>query len=298
LSIIDGGTRLRGIENALAEGTIDRTHLFDVRLFRKLTVPEEIALFLLINETQKKVRTDLGLRVVQRALDEGKLTEGETKLLQSVVPDTDEWKFEASRMAARLNTDPDSPWQDLIQMPGDLVTRPIKLQAFLTSLKPILTDPGIRPKLDPLADQGVLVVGNQSVSTDDYLLKVLKNFWSSVAEANPVAHQEPQTTVLWGSIGAASCHAALARIIATVVANEIELNLTRQRFAVMVEHSNVTDYPFWFSRPGSQNVEYPGEKGEATQMTGAANYSRLARTLEQQWRSALHAVRRSAAAIA
>jgi hypothetical protein len=183
-------------------------------------------------------------------------------------------------------------------MPGDFVTRPIKLQAFFTSLKPVLTDPDIRSTLDARADQGGLIVGNQSVSTDDYLLKVLKNFWSAVAEVNPAAHREPHTTVLWGSIGAASCHAALARIIATVLANENEPNLTKQRFAMMVEHSSVADYPFWFSRPGSQRAEYPGEKGEATQMTGAANYSRLARTLEQQWRSALHAVRRSAAAIA
>jgi hypothetical protein len=166
-----------------------------------------------------------------------------------------------------------------------------------SSLKPVL-DSGIRSILDTRADQGGLVVGNQSVSTDEYLLKVLKNFWSAVAEVNPGAHREPQTTVLWGSIGAASCHAALARIIATALANENEPNLTKQRFTIMVEHSNVADYAFWFSRPGSQGKEYPGEKGEATQMTGAANYSRLARTLEQQWRSALHAVRRSAAAIA
>jgi DGQHR domain-containing protein len=298
LSMIDGGTRKLGIENALAEGSIDRTHPFDLRLFRELTVPEEIALFLLINETQKKVRTDLGLRVVQRALDEGSLTDEESKLLQSVVPDTDSWRFKASRIAARLNTDPDSPWKGLIQMPGDRVTRPIKLQAFFTSLKPILTDGDIQSGLQARAARGELKVGNQSVSDADYLLKVLKNFWAAVAEECPDAHQEPSTTVLWGSIGTAGCHIALARIIATVLANEDQPDLTKNRFADMIRESYAVDYAFWFSRPGSQKSDYPGDKGEATRMTGASNYSRLGKELEQQWRAALHSARKTAAAIA
>ncbi|MEX2247699.1 MAG: DGQHR domain-containing protein [Dehalococcoidia bacterium] len=298
LSMIDGGTRLLGIKNALAEGTIDRTHVFDVRVFRELTAAEEIALFLLINETQKKVRTDLGLRVVQRALDEGRLTDDESKVLQSVVPDTDSWRFEASRMAARLNTDPDSPWRTLIQMPGDRVTRPIKLQAFFTSLRPILTDGDIRSALTARAARGDLMVSSQSVGVADYLLKVLKNFWAAVAEECPDAHQEPSTTVLWGSIGAASSHIALSRIIATVLANEDEPDLTKARFAVMIGESVAIDHAFWFSRPGSQKAEYPGEKGEATKMTGASNYSRLARQLEREWRAALHSAKKAAAAIA
>ena len=52
LSIIDGGTRLLGIENALVNSTIDDTTTFDVRLFSGLTVAEEVAQFLLINEKQ------------------------------------------------------------------------------------------------------------------------------------------------------------------------------------------------------------------------------------------------------
>lgn len=298
LSMIDGGTRLLGIKNALAEGTIAKTHSFDVRLFHGLSVPEEIALFLLINETQKKVRTDLALRVVQRTLDEGQLSDEESKILQSVVPDTDSWRYEASRMAARLNTDPDSPWQDLIQMPGDQITRPIKLQAFFASLQPILTDDEIKAALKARAERGELIIGSQSVSPGEYLSKVLKNFWGAVAEACPDARREPSTTVLWGSIGAASCHAALARIIATVLTNEDQPDLTKQRFAVMIQDSWVADYPFWYSKPGSQKSEYPGEKGEATKMTGAANYARLAKDLERQWRSALHAAKKPAAAIA
>ena len=71
LSIIDGGTRLLGIQKAMDEQVIDPDILLDVRVFTGLSLAHEISQFLLINDKQKKVRTDLGLRVVQRLLDEG-----------------------------------------------------------------------------------------------------------------------------------------------------------------------------------------------------------------------------------
>ena len=183
-------------------------------------------------------------------------------------------------------------------MPGDQVTRPVKLQAYFTSLQPILTDDDIQSSLNARAESGDLVVDGQSVNRVEYLLKVIKNFWSAVAEASPDAHREPSTTVLWGSIGASSCHIALARIIATVLTNEEQPNLTKQRFAAMIEDSHAADELFWFSRPGSLKPNYPREKGEATKMTGAANYVRLAKDLERQWRANLHAAKRASAALA
>lgn len=298
LSIIDGGTRLWGVKHALTAGTIDGSYEFDVRLFTNLTIPEEIAIFLLINERQKKVRTDLSLRVVQRALDEGRLTDEQSKILKSVVPDTESWRYDASRIATRLNSDADSPWKGLIQMPVERVTRPIKLQAFWTSLQPILNDGDISTGLKARADNGELRVDDTAVSDTEYLIKVLKNFWAAVAEECPDAHNEPSTTVLWGSIGTACCHIALARIIATVLANEDQPDLTKDRFRAMIRESDVTNYEYWYTRPGSQRSEYPGQKGEATRMTGASNYSRLGKQLEGQWRATTHASKKTTAAIA
>jgi DGQHR domain-containing protein len=157
LSMIDGGTRLLGIENALAHNVISEKMTFDVRVFVGLTLAEEIAQFLLINENQKKVRTDLSLRVVQRQLDDGQLSDQEKRALETVVPDTDAWRYEASRIAAQMNADVDSPWRNRIQMPGD-VTRPLTLQAFFTSLKPILADPDIKTLLEQMEKTGDLVV--------------------------------------------------------------------------------------------------------------------------------------------
>lgn len=288
LAMIDGGTRLLGIENALAHHIIDETTTFDIRISVGLTLSEEIAQFLLINENQKKVRTDLGLRVVQRQLDEGQLSDDEKRTLQTVVPDTDSWKFEASRIAAQMNGGADSPWHSRIQMPGE-VTKPLTLQAFFTSLKPILNDPDIKSLLSQMEKSGNLVVNGATADTTSFLVQVLKNFWKGVALANPDADTEPDTSVLWGSIGASSCHIGLAPIVKTILQSN-DRSLTAARFESVLRESEVANYDFWFTKPGTKKERdrYPRDKGEATMMTGAANYGRLGKKLEQEWRAALH----------
>jgi DGQHR domain-containing protein len=288
LSLIDGGTRLLGIEKALVRKVLDDGHGVDVRLFAGLSTPEEIAMFLLVNEKQKRVRTDLSVRVVQRYLDDGNLTDQQLQILRTVVPDEDQWRYDASRIAGRLNTDTDSPWKGLIQMPGDQVTRPIKLQAFWTSLNGLLTDKDLKSLLESLEGQGLLKSSTgQSVDSTEFLIRVLKNFWSAVADANPAAYTEPSTNVLWGSIGVSGCHGGLASIIVTVLTGP-NPNLSKDRFLDMIKESDVPDYGFWFSRRGSLQGDYPGEKGEGTTMTGGSGYARLAERLERDWRAALH----------
>lgn len=282
MAIIDGGTRLLGIENALASGSITAETTFDIRLFTDLTVVQEIALFLLINEKQKRVRTDLGVRVVQRYLDDGELSDADTKSLETVVPEVDQWKYEASRISARLNGDSDSIWFGLIQMPGDTVTKPIKLQAFWSSLSGMLDDKDLRAAIDQRMADGIIV------DRAEFLTKVLKNFWTAVAEVNPDARKEPTTNVLWGSIGVNGCHSALAEIVRTTLDSD-QPDLSQARFVEMVSTSVIADFEFWFSRKGNLREYYPNEKGDATTMTGGSGYKRLATLLEKDWRSALHA---------
>ena len=290
LSVTDGGTRLEGLRNALAHGIIDDHHTIDARVFVGLELGEEVAQFLLINEKQKRVRTDLSLRVVQRKLDEGQLSDYELKALTTVVPDTDAWRYEASRIAGQLNSADDSRWKGLIQMPNDSVTRPVKLQAFLTSLKPLLSSDELTTILTHMEQGGHLMTGGTKATRTDFLSQVIKNFWAAVAEVTPDAHAEPYTTVLWGSIGASACHVALAPILATILQSP-NTALTVPVFRSMVSQSVVADYDFWFSKKGTAHSsdDYPAEKGDATTYTGAAGYGRLARQLEREWRSALHA---------
>lgn len=286
LSVTDGGTRLLGIEIALAEGIITRQHRVDVRIFIKLSRAREIAKFLLINDNQKKVRTDLGLRVVQRAVDEGSLKPEELEVLATVVPDKDSWRFEASRIAGRMNSDPDSPWKDRVQMPST-PSNCTTLQSFFTSLRPILTEADIQVPLNQMMEKGEM----QGDKTE-FIIKILKNFWSAVQKVNPTADDEPQTNVLWAPIGSSASHIALAAVLKTILnLDGNNLNLTKDRFIEMIEDSKITEYEFWYSRPGSKKPAdfYPAEKGDATMLTGAANYKKLGLELETEWRAQLHA---------
>ena len=290
LSVTDGGTRLDGIRNALASGVIEDRHAIDARVFVGLALGEEIAQFLLINEKQKRVRTDLSLRIVQRSMDEGLLTDHELKVLTTAVADQDAWKYEASRIAGQMNGDDDSPWNGLIQMPNDDMTRPVKLQAFLTSLKPLLTNEDLKSLLTQMEQGGHLMVAGAKVTKTEFVSQVIKNFWTAISEVNADAHAEPHTTVLWGSIGASAAHAALAPILVTILQSP-ERALTTSVFRSMTEQSIAADYDFWFSRKGNRrdSDDYPNEKGDATTYTGGAGYGRLAKQLENDWRSSLHA---------
>ena len=282
-SIIDGGTRLLGIQNALSQSIIDEETTFDVRLFVDLTVAEEVAQFLLINEKQKRVRTDLSLRLVQKLLDNGDLQDNEMHVLETVVPKTDSWRYEASRIAGLMNKHSDSPWNNLIQMPGDNSPKPVKLQAFFSSLKNVLTEPDLEKHFERVARQ------LEFNSKSEVIAQILRNYWNAVRSVNPKAHEEPNTNVLWGSIGVNASHIALSTILLSIF-NSQDVDFTQDRFERILKDTMIADYPKWFTKPGTKDEkEYPGEKGEFPTMTGAANYVRLAKMLEDDVRIAIHA---------
>lgn len=299
LSVIDGGTRLEGIHSSLTHNLIDSSWDVDARIFLRLDIVEEIGQFFLINENQKRVRTDLALRVVQRSLDDGNLNDSQLKVLSTVVPDTDQWKYSASRIAGSMNTSPDSPWKGLIQMPNDHFTQPVKLQAYLTSLQPLLKNDDLMEILSQMEKNGNLLVDGKKVLPVDFLTKVLNNFWKAVQEVNQSARDEPSTNVLWGSIGVSAAHIALAPIFVTILQSP-NPNLTTPVFRIMLAQSFVAEYDYWFTRKGSKlsAEQYPNEKGEATTFTGGAGYGRLGKELETQWRSALHSSTEGKAAVA
>ena len=285
LSLTDGGTRALGIDIALNRGHLEAEWTVDVRVFLNLSMPQEITQFLLINDYQKKVRTDLGLGVVQRALDEGTLSSEDFRSLQTVVPEADSWRFEASRVAAELNTASDSPWRGRIQVPGG-PTRSSTLQSFFTSLAPILNDSDVKSLMDEIGGTGD--AGRDRVG---FIIRLLKNFWGAVAMVNSRANDEPETNVLWGPVGSSACHIALAAVVKMVL-NSSEPDLTSERFVEMLDGSLVVSYEYWFTKMGKNSPNnYPSERGGAAMMIGASNYRRLARELEMSWRSNLDAGR-------
>ena len=286
LSMIDGGTRLLGIHHGLTSNLVAPSCKFDVRVFIGLSIAEEIVKFLLINDTQKKVRTDLGLRVVQRLMDSASLTTTEMELLKSAVPDTESWKYDAARVASALNSDSSSKWHNRIQMPGG-GSGSCTLQAFFTSLQSLLQDDYIGTQFTARADRNELVVDGQPVNEQEFLGRLIRNFWEAVALVDPDADDEPGTSLLWTPIGVNPHHMALSEILVTMLATN-DYDFSVNRFQAMLGNSHTAFYEYWFTKSGKLKDNYPSEKGEATRMTGAANYKRVAEMLEKEWRSNLH----------
>jgi len=287
LSMIDGGTRLLGITNALGKGILDPSTKLDLRIYVDVTLATEVAYFLLINETQKKVRTDLSLRVVQRLMDSGTLTDDELDILKSADKGTDGWQFDAIRIASSLNSDSASLWHSRVQMPGD-TPRCAPLQAYFTSMNTLLNNKTIEKTLLEAEERGELIIDGLPTNLREFLTRVLRNFWEAVSLVNPDANAEPETNVLWAPIGANSHHIALTSILATLLSmNDYDFSVGR--FESMMNESHTEDFDFWYTKKGATRSMYPHGKGEATKMTGAANYKRLADELEEQWRAKLHA---------
>lgn len=289
LAVIDGSTRLRGIEKALEDEILEPEFPVDIRLFVGLSFVQEIGIFLLINEKQKKARTDLSVRVVQRLVDEQELSDEDSAMLTTVVPDTDKWSYEASRIANYLNNDKNSPWRGFIQQPNESESKPLRLQAFWTSLKGLLNDDALSATLQSLEEDGSLreSENGKPVKRDEFLRIVLKNFWNAVADANKHAHAEPMTTLLWGAVGVNAMHDALTPILDRILTSP-EPDVSKEYFAEMMKGTTVEDYNYWFTRKGERDDDsYPTKKGDAVKMIGASGYKRLARVLNLEFRKNL-----------
>ena len=292
LSLIDGGTRFLGIEKALNNGLIEKDFKLDVRIFDRRPFVEEVAYFLLINDTQKKVRTDLSLRVVQQLFDNGEILPGtsEFAFLKTVVPDTENWKYTAVNMVAELNRDPQSRWHQRIQMPGE-PSRTIALQAFYSSLKLLLNNSEVIDRLKAKIREGVVFVGERQLSSEDeypqFLLRILNNFWEAIRQMNQWAYEEIGTTVLWAPIGVSAHHFALSPVLAQMMQAPV-WNFSVERFKKMLTGSLTELYSEWWTKAGTKGKDaYPEQQGEATRMTGLANYARLANNLKLKWISNL-----------
>lgn len=164
-------------------------------------------------------------------------------------------------------------------------SKPVKHLAFYSSLKSLLSNPDLGAFLEALEDDKRLPAS----SIDEFFYRILVNLWNGIAQINPDAAAEPRTTVLWGSIGVNAVHLALTPVLISVL-DSATPDLTTRAFMSLTKASHIADYAFWYTRQGSARPKeaYPGSKGQAPTMTGAAGYARVAKILENEWRAALH----------
>ncbi|MHA1712409.1 MAG: DGQHR domain-containing protein [Candidatus Freyarchaeota archaeon] len=160
---------------------------------------EEAKQFVIINKTQKGVRTDLAERFLQQAA----LKEGYTKIMEDVASGAlprkifadIEWRPKAVEIADILNNDSNSPWFGRIRPPN--VSQPgatVRQKSFTDSLEPILKHPDFKD-LDT-----------------ETLAKVLNNYWKAIRDLMPEAFTSPKDYVTQKTTGVFVFHGLLPTI--------------------------------------------------------------------------------------
>lgn len=184
LWIVDGQHRLYGFEKAIEEFNLGRFKDYElpVVIVEFPTIEEEANQFRIINETMKKVRTDLARRILSIRATE---LIGRRELRMSGRL----WEASAVEIL-KILTSNESPWSERIQAPNERKqpSHVIRELSFSTSLKPILTEYPCR---------------NWS---PERIANTLIEFWSAWQKMTPEAFESPQDYVIMKTPGVFSLH--------------------------------------------------------------------------------------------
>lgn len=198
--IVDGQHRVYGMHRAIEELGLDRLRDYEVPvvIIENPKTEEEANQFRIINETMKKVRTDLARRLL--AL---KYSTGGGQGRQEIRLAGRVWEASAAEIIGILSRDTDAVWVGRIQPPNSkkLSSHIIRELSFSTSLKPIVNQ---RPynswPAGRVADR-------------------LKLFWTALKELVPEAFERPEEYVIQKTPGVFSMH-----ILAFAVFEELRVS--------------------------------------------------------------------------
>ena len=239
--IVDGQHRIRGIEE-LAEA--DQKKIGNVNiaftLLWGLNVTAEAEQFVIINKTQKAVRTDLAERFVAKEYKR----RGEV----SVMADPNTQIFKKAPWLAKamdvLDTliDPDrkTVWTDKVLLPNETraKTMTVTQSAFTNSLETIL-----RPKLGPLANEDSYKICD--------IVDIIDDYWNAIKENCPTPFaprsetHTPNDYALQQTVGVSSLH-----LLLTMLLNDFKGVLKRDR------ESRTRQFTELLAVDGIQNVDH------------------------------------------
>jgi len=133
---VDGQHRLAGLRVAIEENGEDglREYSLAVVIVEGLSETEEATQFRIINETAKKVRTDLARRILLQAAQNAR---GRAEVIKTGRM----WEVRAADVVDQLLSNSRSPWRGRIQRPNEKRDKlhTVKELSFSNSLKPMLT---------------------------------------------------------------------------------------------------------------------------------------------------------------
>lgn len=246
LWIVDGQHRIEGLKDAIEEN-IDYEE-FDVPvIITNLESFEEATNFVIINKTQKGVRSDLaerfvhkfvkklGVQKVQELLSEGIMK----KVLKGA-----EWRPQAIDIVDNLNKI-DGVWKFKIRSPNEVKADTIVRQkSFTDSLEPILKDDFFK-RLD--------------IET---LTKILTNYWDALKGVIPEAFEDPNEYVIQKTTGVFVFNGMLPFISEYTTDKKGNRILTKDKFVEIFEHMGLAKEPdYWHVKGGDSGVQGAGTMG-------------------------------------
>jgi len=224
LWIMDGQHRLEGFRYAIETQEISRMNDYTIPVVfaSGLDVEQEADQFRVINETAKKVRTDLARRLLAisaRSKDGRQQVRAQQRM----------WEANAADVIEFLNTNESSPLRGKIQPPNEKKTsqHTVRELSFSTSLRPILTT-------FPYQDWRPERVAEQ-----------LSNYWKAWETVVPEVFENPQDHVLLKTAGAFSLHQVAMYI--WEVCRRAEKDPTTIEVVNMLQDLESSDSRYWES---------------------------------------------------
>lgn len=238
---VDGQHRFGGIRYAVEQDPKLAEFQVPVVITEGLPLLNEAVLFFLVNTEQKRVSTDLAQRLIEQQMeDEG--------LRLQIVASGKDWIPKATKIVDSLLSAPDNPWTNKIGIPGLKISKvPMKQVSFVSSLKPILTNP-IYGHLEP-EDMG----------------KLLLRYWEALNEVYSEAIADPEEHVIQKTAGVFPLHTIATEVFEMVrtahgrITKEALVEVFREMDASISKEFDGGSL-FWHRRDGEAG-KYGGAKG-------------------------------------
>ena len=241
LWVIDGQHRIEGFRHAIEEMGIYRLREVWLPLVTAdgLTVEGEAEQFRVINETAKKVRTDLARRILALS---ARGREGR----QQIRKQDRLWEATASDIISALNGSPKSPLLGRIQGPNEKKTsrHAVRELSFSTSLRPILTT-------FPYQDWGVTRLADR-----------LSDYWRAWQDVLPVAFDRAEDYVLLRATGIFSLHQIALYVWEVFRRRNVEPTVA-EIAEILSDLGDYSSPPYWERDNAEGAAVFGGMKGAA-----------------------------------
>lgn len=249
LWIVDGQHRIGGLREAMEKSSAYDPFPLPVLILQRTAEKnerkedreenarwEEAKQFVIINRTQKGVRTDLADQFLLRlAKREGA---GVIAGMPSIVTSGIDWKPRALKITELLN-DSEGPWKGKVHFSGEpRKGTAISQGALKDSLEPILKHESFQ------------------AYTEQEITLMLHRYWGAIHEVCPAAVDDPQDYLIQRTIGVGVLH-KLFPIVAAFTGGE----LTQQKInEVLTKMEPIMTSEFWNAKQGVAGLAGTGRK--------------------------------------